>query len=145
VQAPILNTINNLLLCFQTGTCCPLKGSTQQLIRQIQTPTAKQGVELGDFNEGIGARIVGPEGNRNSMGRVNKPGPLGFSESEPPTKEHTQARPRPPGSYVADRQVGLHVGPEQLEQGLCQKLLPVHRICSFSWTAFSGLSGRGRT
>ena len=26
-------------------------------------------------------------------------------------------------------QLGLHVGPEQLEQGLSQKLLPVHRIC----------------
>lgn len=48
---------------------------------------------------------------------------LGLSESEPPTKEHTRARPRPPCSYV-DVQLGLHVGPEQLEQGLSQELLP---------------------
>jgi hypothetical protein len=34
--------------------------------------------------------------------------------------------------YVADVQFGLHVGPEQLEQGLYQKLLPVHRTYSTS-------------
>ena len=45
--------------------------------------------------------------------RVNNLGSLGFSESEPPTKEHT--RTRPPHTYVADVQLGLHVGPEQLE------------------------------
>ena len=37
----------------------------------------------------------------------------------------------------------LHVGPEQLEQGLSQKLLPVCGICSSSWAALSGLSERG--
>ena len=40
------------------------------------------------------------------------------------SKEHTGAEPRPPCTYVADVQLGLHVGPEQLEQGLSQKLLP---------------------
>jgi hypothetical protein len=38
-------------------------------------------------------------------------------------------------------QLGLHVGPEQLEQGLSQKLLAVCRIYSSRWTALSGLSG----
>ena len=33
----------------------------------------------------------------------------------PTTKEHTQTGPRPPRSYVADVQLDLHVGPEQLE------------------------------
>ena len=42
---------------------------------------------------------------------------MGLSETEPPTKEHTQAGPRPPHTYVADVQLGLHVGPEQLERG----------------------------
>ena len=46
---------------------------------------------------------------------------MGLSESEPPTKEHTQAGPRSPCTYVADVHLGLHVGPEQLEQGLFQK------------------------
>ena len=55
--------------------------------------------------------------------------PWGLSESQPPTKDHAQAGPRPPHTYVADVQLGLHVGPEQLELGLSQKLLPVHRIC----------------
>jgi hypothetical protein len=40
-------------------------------------------------------------------------------------------------------QLGLRVGPEQLEQGLSQKLLPVCGICSSSWAALLGLSGRG--
>ena len=33
----------------------------------------------------------------------------------PTTEEHTQAGPRPPRSYVADVQLDLDVGPEQLE------------------------------
>jgi hypothetical protein len=38
--------------------------------------------------------------------------------------------PRPPSTHVADFQLCLHVGPEQLEQRLSQKLLPVHGFCS---------------
>ena len=30
-------------------------------------------------------------------------------KTEPSTKEHTQAGPRPPHTYVADIQLGLHV------------------------------------
>jgi hypothetical protein len=67
---------------------------------------------------------------------------LGISESEPPTKEHTQAGPRPPHTYVVNVPLGLLVSPGQLEQGLSQKLLPVYRLCSTSWAAFSGLSGK---
>jgi hypothetical protein len=70
---------------------------------------------------------------------------MDLSESEPPTREHTQAGPRPPRTYVAGVQLDLHVGPEQLEQGLSQKLLPVCGICSSSWDALSGFSGRGNT
>ena len=35
-----------------------------------------------------------------------------LSETEPPTKEHTQAGPRPPCTYVVDVQLGLHVSPK---------------------------------
>lgn len=45
------------------------------------------------------------------------------SETDPPTKEHTRAGPRPSCTCVADVQLGLQVGPEQLEQGLSQNLL----------------------
>ena len=51
-----------------------------------------------------------------------------------------RARLRLPHKYVADVQLGLHVGPKQLEQGLFQKLLPLFEIC-FSWAVF-GLSER---
>jgi hypothetical protein len=71
---------------------------------------------------------------------------LGLSETAPLTGEHTWAGPRSLRTYVAGIQLGLHVGPEQLEWGLPQKLLPVrgiYGICSSSWAALSGLSGRG--
>ena len=64
------------------------------------------------------------------------------SESEPPPKVHTGAEPRPPHTYVADVQLGFHVGSEQLKRRISQKLIPVHGICSSSWAALSGLSGR---
>jgi hypothetical protein len=64
---------------------------------------------------------------------------LGLSETEPPTKEHTGAGPRPSHIYVADVQLGLHVGPGW-KWGLSIRLLPVHGI-GFSWPALSGLSG----
>ena len=44
--------------------------------------------------------------------RVNYPRPLGLSEFEPSTEDHTQAEPRIPCTYVADVQLDLHVGPE---------------------------------
>jgi hypothetical protein len=49
---------------------------------------------------------------------------------------------QPKPTYIADVQLGLHVGSKQLEQGLSQKLLPVYGICSSIWDALSGLSGR---
>lgn len=45
--------------------------------------------------------------------------------------------------YVADTQLSLQVGPEQLEWGPSQKLLPIRGICSSSWAALAGHSGRG--
>ena len=33
---------------------------------------------------------------------------------------------------LADVQLGLHVGPKKLKQGLYQKLLPVNGICSLA-------------
>jgi hypothetical protein len=56
-----------------------------------------------------------------------------------------QAGPRHPSTYVTDVQIGLHVGPQQLEWWLSQKVLPARGICSSSWAALSGLSGRGST
>ena len=64
-----------------------------------------------------------------------------LSETEPPTKEHTESGPRPHRTYVADVQLGLHMGPEKLEQVLSQNLLPVCRICSPSSAALSGSLG----
>jgi hypothetical protein len=43
-QAPVPNTINDTLLSLQTGACCPLRGSTQQLT-QIDTDTYSQTVD----------------------------------------------------------------------------------------------------
>lgn len=67
---------------------------------------------------------------------------MGLSDSEPPNKEHKQAEPRQPSTYVADVQLGFQVGLEQMEWGLSQKLLPAYGICSTTWVALSGFSER---
>jgi hypothetical protein len=76
---------------------------------------------------------------------VFKGGPLGLSASELPTKENIWAGPRTTYTYVADVQFSLHEGPEQLERGLSQKLLPVWGICSTSLAVLSGCNRRGST
>lgn len=50
-----------------------------------------------------------------------------LAESESPTKEHTQDGPRNPRTYIADVQLGVHVGPEQLEPSL--ELNPKNVAC----------------
>jgi hypothetical protein len=79
---------------------------------------------------------VGPEEDRNSTGRAKEStGYSRLSETEPPTKECIRAVPRPPCTNVAVVQVGLHVGPEQLEWKLLLKLMPISGICPSRWTA----------
>jgi len=51
-------------------------------------------------------------------------------ENEPPTKDHTWDGLKSPCMYVAQGQFGLHMGPEQLEQGISQMLVPVHGLYS---------------
>jgi hypothetical protein len=46
----------------------------------------------------VGGRVEGPGGDRDSTGRSTEStnlGPWELSETEPPTKEHTQTGPRP--------------------------------------------------
>ena len=71
---------------------------------------------------------MSPKGDRHATGIPTESTNLDsweFSESELPAKELTWARPRSPQTYVTHVQLGLHVGPEQLERGLYKKLLPV--------------------
>jgi hypothetical protein len=63
-------------------------------------------------------------GDRNSTGRATELttlDPWGFSETEPPTKEHQGCIKDPPPSYVADVQLGLHVDPQTTENGAVLK------------------------
>lgn len=53
-----------------------------------------------------------------------------LSEAEPPSKE--LAEPRSPCTYVADVQLDVHVGPEQMDLGISQKLVAVPWIYSSS-------------
>jgi hypothetical protein len=66
---------------------------------------------------------------------------LGLSEPEPPSKNIHELDVGL-ATDITDMQLGLHVGSQQLEWGLSQKLLPVCGICSSSWAAWSGLRGR---
>jgi hypothetical protein len=56
--------------------------------------------------------------------------------------KNVQRAPRPLCIYVVDVQLGPYMGPRQLNLRLSQKLLPICEICSSSWTALHGLSGR---
>jgi hypothetical protein len=69
-------------------------------------------MELGDAYGRTGGRIAEPKGDRNSTGKPTELTNLDpwASPSEPPTKEHSSARRRPPCTYVADVQLGLHGG-----------------------------------
>jgi len=85
-------------------------------------------MEPGDWYGRIGGRrIVDPKGigtlQEDQQSQLTWT--LGALRDGTTNKEHTQARARPSGSYVADVQLGFHVGPEQLEWGLAQKLFPV--------------------
>jgi hypothetical protein len=65
----------------------------------MQRCTAKNWMELKDFCGRVGGIIEGPKRDRNSMGRpteLTNLDPWGLSETEPTTKEHKWAEPRPP-------------------------------------------------
>ncbi|GAB1293988.1 Beta-galactosidase [Apodemus speciosus] len=65
------------------------------------------------------------------------PRPLGISETELSTQEHTLTGPGPPCTHVADVQLGLHVGPDRLEQGLSES------CCLSNWHyGFVFINGR---
>jgi hypothetical protein len=53
------------------------------------------------------------------------------SETEPLTKEHKKVGPRSPQTYVADVQLGLHVGPPTTRAGA----VPKAGVCL--WNPFS--------
>ena len=105
----------NILLCLQTDAYCLLRGSNQQL-----TPTAKQWIEVGNSYERIGGRTMTLRqiGTLQEDQQHQLTWTLWLSETEPPAKEHTQAGTRLSCSYVVDMQLGLHVVPKQLVQGL---------------------------
>ena len=103
---------------------------------------------MGSLIEDLGVGLRDPEGvvtlQEDQQSQLTWTLAWRLSESEPTTKEHTGLDLGIPAyMYVADVQLGLHVGPEQLEQGLSQKLLPAHAVCSSSWATLSGLSGMG--
>ena len=77
--------------------------------------------------------------------QVNLPGPLGLSETEAPTKEHTWAAPRPPCTYVEDVQFVHYAGLKHLERvwGAIPKVFPVCEMRCSSWAALSVLSEIG--
>ena len=105
-------------------------------------------MQLVDSYGKIGRRIAASVWDRGSAGIPTESTNLDpwDSDSEPPNKEHTWTGPTPPLLiYVADVQLDLHMGPEQLEQGISQKMLLISRVCSFNWFSLSGLSGKRST
>lgn len=79
----------------------------------MQILTANHWTEVRDPYGRVRGRIEGAEGDGNPIGRPTVStnlDPWELPETEPPTKEHTWAGPRLPCTYVADVQLGLHVG-----------------------------------
>jgi hypothetical protein len=94
--------------------------------------------------EELGGRVEGPEGigtPQEDPTESTNLDPWGLSETEPPTKEHTLGATGPPHTYVADVQLGLHVGPPTTRTRCIPKA--VCGICFSNWAALSGFSGRG--
>ena len=99
-------------------------------------PQPRDWTELRESYRRVGRRIEGPKRDGNSTGRPTESTNLdrwGLAEIEPPSKMHTLAG-HSPSTYVADVQLGLHVGPPTT--GLSLKLLPVRGSGSPKWTAF---------
>jgi hypothetical protein len=83
--------------------------------------------------EELQKELRAPKGDRNSTGRptVNYHGLLGHLEFKLPTREHT-GLDLGLSTHIADVQLGLQMGPQQQEQRLFQKLLPLYGIYSSS-------------
>jgi hypothetical protein len=62
-------TLLVILLCLLTGAWLSWEAPPSSWLGQIQTPRAKQWMELGDAYGRTGGRTAGPEGDRNSTGR----------------------------------------------------------------------------
>lgn len=105
----------------------PSESSPSSLLRQMQRTTAKHRMEIGNCYGRVGRKIEGPEEDRYSTERPTDSTNLDhwvLSETEPPTKEHTQARPTP---YVADM---VFIGSQIIGAVLFLKLLPVCGLSS---------------
>ena len=78
-------------------------------------------MELGDAYGRTGGRIVGPKKDRNATGRPIESTILYPWGSQIPNHQPKNKHPRLACTHVADVQVGLHVGPKQLEWGTIPK------------------------
>jgi len=113
-------------------------------LKQMQTPTAKLWMGLGDSYGSIGERIAASKG----IGTPQKDQQNQLTWTLRALRVWTtnqrtyRAEPRPPHTYAAGVQLGLQVSSKQLKQGLSLKLLPVCGIHFPNWAVFSGLGGR---
>jgi hypothetical protein len=84
---------------------------------------------------------------KNTTGRPTestKLGPWGLTEPELPTREQARAELRSHYTFVANGQLGPHVGPLTDETGAISDSVPCHWIpFPTTWTAWLDLSGRG--
>jgi hypothetical protein len=84
----------------------------------MQRTTAKHWTELRDSYGRVGGRTKVYRVDRNSTGRPTESTNLdlcGLSETELPTKEHTQVGPRYPCTYVACVKFSLCASPPKTE------------------------------
>ena len=88
----------------------------------MQRPRAKHQAEIRESCERVGDRTEQARGVKDTTRRSTESTNLGLCrliETEPLTKEHAGGEPRPPYTFVADGQLGLHVGPLTIGVGGC--------------------------
>lgn len=113
----------------------------------MQRFTVKYLKELEDSYGRVRGKTVDSEVHRISTGRVTWPisWTLGDSQRRKYQQKSIHRQLGLPCTYIAEMQLSLHSGLEQLEQGLSLNLLPVCGICSHNSAFFSGFSGRRST
>jgi hypothetical protein len=83
----------------------------------MQRTIAKHWTEFGDSYVIIPRRIVGPKGDRNSQEETSNLDPWGTQILSHQSKSIQGLGLEPPSTYVANVQLGVHVGPPETGVG----------------------------
>ena len=111
----------------------------------MQKTIAKHQAELRESCGRVQGSTEGAGGVKDTIRRPTESTNLGLwwlTDAEPSTKSNEGTEPRPLYTFVVDMQLGFHMSPLTMEQGLSLTLLPAIGSPSLKWTSWLGLNGR---